>query len=143
TNTFDAEFGRNSGSVVNVVTKSGTNQVHGDVYEFLRNDVLNTRGFFDGSVAKYIQNRFVATLGGPIKKDKTFIFGSYEGNRLVQGISSGSVQLPSGAEAMGNFSASSAFQTDTPGISDNFAGILNARGGGACGAAIKGGAGAA
>jgi Carboxypeptidase regulatory-like domain/TonB dependent receptor len=94
TNTFDAEYGRNSGSVVNVVTKSGTNAVHGDFYEFLRNQALNDRGYFDPFLLDYKQNQFGATLGGPIKKDKTFIFGSYEGNRLVQGISSGNVTLP-------------------------------------------------
>ncbi|MGA7853564.1 MAG: carboxypeptidase regulatory-like domain-containing protein [Candidatus Acidiferrales bacterium] len=103
TNTFDAEYGRNSGSVVNVVTKSGTNSVHGDVYEFLRNNALNTRGYFDPAVAPYHQNQFGGTLGGPIKKDKTFIFGSYEGNRLIQGISSGQVFLPSTDEASGIF----------------------------------------
>ncbi len=93
TNTFDAEYGRNSGSVVNVVTKSGTNQFHGDVYEFFRNnDALNTRGYFDATVAAYHQNQFGATFGGPIKKDKTFFFGSYEGNRQIKGISSGTVQ---------------------------------------------------
>jgi hypothetical protein len=103
TNTFDAEYGRNSGSVVNVVTKSGTNSIHGDFYEFLRNDALNTRGYFDPFLLDYKQNQFGATLGAPIKKDKTFIFGSYEGNRLVQGISSGTVLLPSPAEVGGNF----------------------------------------
>src|ERR1700735_1271271 len=103
TNTFDAEYGRNSGSIVNVVTKSGTNSVHGDFYEFLRNDALNTRGYFDPFLLDYKQNQFGATLGAPIKKDKTFIFGSYEGNRLVQGISSGTVLLPSPAEVGGNF----------------------------------------
>src|SRR5271167_2098851 len=101
TNTFDAEYGRNSGSVVNVVTKSGSNEVHGDFYEFIRNDVLNTRGFFDSTVPDYKQNQFGATLGAPIKKDKTFIFGSYEGNRLRKGISSGEVILPTAAEAGG------------------------------------------
>ncbi len=105
TNTFDAEYGRNSGSVVNVVTKSGTNSVHGDVYEFFRNKILNTKGFFDTTVPDYKQNQFGATLGGPIKKDKTFIFGSYEGDRLRQGISSGQVLLPTAAEAGGDFSA--------------------------------------
>jgi outer membrane receptor protein involved in Fe transport len=105
TNTFDAEYGRNSGSVVNVVTKSGTNSVHGDFYEFFRNKVLNTKGFFDSTVPDYKQNQFGATLGGPIKKDKTFIFGSYEGDRLRQGISSGQVVLPTAAEANGDFSA--------------------------------------
>ena len=85
TNTFDAEYGRNSGSVVNVVTKSGTNQIHGDVYEFLRNNALNTRGYFDSTVAAYHQNQFGGTIGGPIKKDHTFIFASYEGDRRNQG----------------------------------------------------------
>ncbi len=122
TNTFDAEFGRNSGSVVNVVTKSGSNSVHGDVYEFLRNQALNTRGYFDPFLLDYKQNQFGATLGGPIKKDRTFIFGSYEGNRLIQGISTGSVTLPTAAEATGDFSGGQAFSgtlTDA-----NFATIL-------------------
>ncbi|MGA9998576.1 MAG: carboxypeptidase regulatory-like domain-containing protein [Candidatus Acidiferrales bacterium] len=104
TNTFDAEYGRNSGSVVNVVTKSGTNAVHGDFYEFLRNQALNTQGYFDPFKLDYQQNQFGATLGGPIKKDRTFLFGSYEGNRLVQGISSGKIFLPTASEAAGNFS---------------------------------------
>ncbi len=106
TNTFDAEYGRNSGSVVNVVTKSGTNSLHGDVYEFLRNQALNTRGYFDPFLLDYKQNQFGATGGGPIKKDKTFIFGSYEGNRLVQGFSSGTVVLPTASEVAGNFGGS-------------------------------------
>ena len=134
TNTFDAEYGRNSGSVVNVVTKSGTNNVHGDFYDFLRNNVLNTKGFFDPSIAKYIQNQFGATVGGPIKKDKTFIFGSYEGNRLRQGISSGQVFLPTtgvsglpGGEASGDFSAGPAFTGMLN--NQNFAQTLNNRAG--------------
>lgn len=106
TNTFDAEYGRNSGSVVNVVTKSGTNSVHGDFYEFLRNQALNDRGYFDPFLLDYKQNQFGGTLGGPIKKDKTFIFGSYEGNRLIQGISSGNVVLPTQPESTGDFSSS-------------------------------------
>ncbi len=109
TNTFDAEYGRNSGSVVNVVTKSGTNEIHGDFYEFLRNTSLNDRGYFDPSVADYHQNQFGGTLGGPIKKDKSFLFGSYEGNRRIQGESSGVVQLPSADEAAGNFGGPGAF----------------------------------
>ena len=89
TNTFDAEYGRNSGSIVNVVTKSGTNKVHGDFYEFFRNNVSEHAWIFRSFDADYKQNQFGATLGGPIKKDKTFIFGSYEGNRVLQGLSSG------------------------------------------------------
>ena len=133
TNTFDAEYGRNSGSVVNVVTKSGTNQVHGDFYEFIRNKALNTRGYFDSAVAAYRQNQFGGTLGGPIKKDKTFIFGSYEGNRLDTGKSSGTANLPTAAEAAGDFSEQN-IPGVTPaatfggGISDQtFANVLQAR----------------
>ena len=138
TNTFDAEYGRNSGSVVNVVTKSGTNTVHGDFYEFFRNKVLNTKGFFDSTVPDYKQNQFGATLGGPIKKDKTFLFGSYEGNRLRQGVSSGQVFLPTLVETGGDFSADGAFKGA---LSDQtFAGLLNSRPGCAAAVAAQGGA---
>jgi hypothetical protein len=98
TNTFDAEYGRNSGSVVNVVTKSGTNRVHGDVYEFFRNKVLNARGYFDPVNPQFNQNQFGGTLGGPIKKDRTFFFASYEGRRIRQGIPSPAVTVPSAQE---------------------------------------------
>jgi hypothetical protein len=138
TNTFDAEYGRNSGSVVNVVTKSGTNAIHGDFYEFLRNNVLNTAGYFDGGVVPdYKQNQFGATLGGPIKKDRTFIFGSYEGNRQIQGISSGTVVVPTLGQAAGDFSNEGGLQG---GIQDQaFANILASRntgGGQTCAAAV-------
>jgi hypothetical protein len=105
TNTFDAEFGRNSGSVVNVVTKSGTNALHGDVFEFFRNKVLNARGFFDSVKPDSKQNQFGATLGGPLRKDRTFIFGSYEGRRVRRGISSDVVTDPTAAERTGDFGA--------------------------------------
>src|SRR5216683_2268145 len=82
TNTFDAEYGRNSGSVVNVVTKSGTNSIHGNLYEFFRNKVLNARNYFEETRPQFQQNQFGGTLGGPIKKDRTFFFGSYEGRRV-------------------------------------------------------------
>ena len=111
TNTFDAEYGRNSGSVVNVVTKSGTNDLHGDLYEFFRNDVLNTRSIFDklnnqnALTLDYKQNQFGFTLGGPIKKDRTYIFGSYEGDRLRKGIDAGTVRFPPRRRPAENFSA--------------------------------------
>jgi hypothetical protein len=104
TNTFDAEYGRNSGAVVNVVTKSGTNEFHGNAYEFFRNQALNAKGFFDSTKLDYLQNQFGGTLGGPIKKDKTFFFVSYEGNRLRKGTSSDTVSVPSAAERAGDFS---------------------------------------
>ena len=105
TNTFDAEYGRNSGAVVNVVTKSGTNDLHGDVYDFFRNTALDARNFFDTTRANFKQNQFGGTLGGPLKKDSTFLFGSYEGRRTRQGISSGFVTLPTTAELGGTGAA--------------------------------------
>jgi hypothetical protein len=96
TNSFDAEYGRNSGSVVNVVTKSGTNDFHGSAFEFFRNTVLDARPFMFTPTNKpdFQQNQFGGTLGGPIKKDKTFFFASYEGRRIKQGILSNPVPLP-------------------------------------------------
>jgi hypothetical protein len=138
TNTFDAEYGRNSGSIVNVVTKSGTNQFHGDGYEFLRNRVLNARGFFDAARPDFKQNQFGGTLGGPVRRDRTFFFASYEGRHILQGISSDVVTVPTPAERSGDFSAGPAFAgtlTDA-----NVASILNARPGCAAGVAAEGGA---
>src|SRR6185503_4512421 len=94
TGQFDATFGRNAGANVNVVTKSGANNFHGAVFEFLRNDVLNANDFFrnragqDRGVLK--QNQFGFTLGGPVKKDKLLFFGSYQGTRQVNGVGGGS-----------------------------------------------------
>jgi hypothetical protein len=98
TNTFDAEYGRNSGSVVNVITKSGTNSIHGDVYEYFRNKVLNAQGYLNSVKPDEKQNQFGGTLGGPIKKDRTFFFVSYEGRRIRQGIPSPVVLVPTPAE---------------------------------------------
>jgi len=105
TNTFDAEYGRNSGSVINVVTKSVTNQVHGSGYEFFRNKVLNANEYcFTESEGlpcqkpQFNQNQFGGTFGGPIKKDRTFFFASYEGRRIRQGILSPAVTVPSSQE---------------------------------------------
>jgi hypothetical protein len=108
TNSFDAEYGRNSGAVVNVVTKSGTNAVHGSFYEFFRNDVLNAHPFtfFQAPKPEFRQNQFGGTIGGPIRKDKTFFFGSYEGRRIVQGVVSQPISVPTAAEVNnGDFSA--------------------------------------
>jgi len=103
TNTFDAEYGRNSGAVVNVVTKSGTNSLHGNVYEFFRNNGLNSKGYFDIEKPAFHQNQFGGTLGGPIKRDRTFFFVSYEGRRIRNGVSSDAVAVPTDDERIGNF----------------------------------------
>lgn len=105
-NTFDAEYGRNSGAVINVVTKSGTNQLHGSFYEFFRNDVLDSKGFLDPATPDNKQNQFGGTIGGPIRKDRTFIFGSYEGRRIVQGIVGDPTVVPTADERNGDFSQS-------------------------------------
>jgi hypothetical protein len=142
TNNFDAEFGRNSGAVVNVVTKSGTNSLHGSFYEFFRNDVLNAHQFSFGQTPKtpFKQNQFGGTLGGPIKKDKTFIFGSYEGRRIVNGEVSQPVPVPTGAEVNnGDFSSGSPFSGT---LTDNtVATILQNRPG--CASAVSAAGGAA
>ena len=82
---FSAEFGNSSGSVVNVISKSGTNRFHGTAYEFLRNDNLDAREFFDDDKPEFKRNQFGFTIGGPLRKNSTFFFGSYEGTRIRTG----------------------------------------------------------
>ena len=125
-NTFDAEYGRNSGAVINVVTKSGTNSWHGSVYEFLRNQALNSKGYLDLRRPDDKQNQFGGTFGGPIKKDRTFFFASYEGRRVVHGISSDPVVVPTAAERLGDFSATP-FDPSAIVGTQTFADILNSR----------------
>jgi hypothetical protein len=85
---YGAEYGKRPGGQVSIVTASGTNDVHGTIYEFLRNSDLDARNFFDqGSIPKFERNSFGGTLGGPIKKNKLFIFGNYEGFRQHLGVS--------------------------------------------------------
>ena len=98
TNNFDAEFGNYSGGIVNVVTKSGANQIHGSVFEFLRNTDLDARNFFSPERSFYRQNQFGGTVGGPIRKNKIFYFGDYQGTRSNQGIDTGLIAVPSLAE---------------------------------------------
>ena len=87
TNAMPAEFGRAAGGVINMTIKSGSNQFHGDAYEFMRNQILDSNDFFNSGNKKpsLRQNQFGATLGGPIKKEKTFFFVDYQGTRLRQG----------------------------------------------------------
>src|SRR5215813_8103979 len=121
TNTFDAEYGRNSGSVVNVITKSGTNQLHGNIYEFFRNTVLNANQYcltsFEGTPCdkpQFNQNQFGGTFGGPIKKDRTFFFTSYEGRRIRQGIPSPLVFVPTAAERPSATQPFADFSSESP-----------------------------
>src|SRR5260221_5380172 len=128
TNTFDAEYGRNSGAVVNVVTKSGTNDIHGNGYEFFRNQNLNAKGFFDTTKLDYLQNQFGATLGGPIKKDRTFFFVTYEGDRIRRGTSGDTVTVPTAAERLGDFSAGGQALAGDLSSGLNFAGQITQQG---------------
>ena len=127
TNSFDAEYGRFSGSVVNVVTKTGTNQIHGSAFEFLRNDKMDSRNFFDlnktnpatgqqiPDSAKGVlkRNQYGFTVGGPILKNRLFFFSDFQGTREVRGLSTGTISIPTDPERSGNFSdaAASGFST--------------------------------
>jgi hypothetical protein len=107
TNSFDAEFGRFSGSVMNAITKSGTNGFHGDVFEFLRNTDLDSRGYFDRSVPVLDRNQFGFAVGGPAIKDKLFWFTDYQGTRQHQGLSSSLLTLPTSSQRAGMFTPGS------------------------------------
>ena len=107
TNAFSAEYGRAEGSIILAVTKSGTNKLHGALWEFLRNDAVNARNFFaGGDKPKLRQNQFGLAVGGPVVRDRTFFFGSYEGLRLRQETFNLGFP-PTTAERVGDFSASS------------------------------------
>ncbi len=120
TSVFNAEYGRFSGSIVNIVTKSGTNDFHGSVYEFFRNDALDANDFFNNAnnlprtVLK--QNQFGATFGGPIRRNKHFIFGNYEGNRVRQGTGPFASNVPTADQRAGRLSFRNA--DGSPGILD-------------------------
>jgi hypothetical protein len=102
THTAPPEYGGSSGSMTSVVTKSGANQVHGSLYEFLRNDALDARNFFSAGVEPLKQNQFGGTFGGPVRRDHTFFFGYYEGFRNRQGVTRSSV-VATAAQRRGDF----------------------------------------
>src|SRR5205823_2771595 len=87
TNNYSAEYGRGSGGIVNAITKSGTNQIHGSAYYFHRNSALDARNFFDGAIPPFRRHQYGGAVGGPIKEDKTFFFTNYEGLREVKSLS--------------------------------------------------------
>jgi hypothetical protein len=116
TNNFDAEYGNYTGGIINVVTKSGTNKLHGEAFEFLRNTAFDARNYFSLQRDPYQQNQFGGTLGGPIVKDKVFFFTDYQGTRTVEGLSSGELTVPSLADRQGNLTdLESAFETGCAG----------------------------
>lgn len=101
TNNFDSEYGNYSGGQVNAITKSGTNEFHGEAFEFLRNDDLDARNYFSDIRGAFKQNQFGSTFGGPIVRKKIFFFVDYQGTRLTQG-QVAEVPLPSSTDLTGN-----------------------------------------
>src|SRR5882762_7736015 len=114
TNSFDAEYGKSSGAVMNAVTKSGTNGIHGTAFEFLRNDKFDANNFFDNQAppgadgkaprAELRRNQFGYAIGGPFWKNRLFWFTDYQGTRQVRGASTGLVELPTLDQRAGKFS---------------------------------------
>jgi len=101
THNANAEFGRNTGSTTNIVTRGGTNSFHGALWEFLRNDAMDSSDYFTRSIQPLKQNQFGGTFGGPVRKDKTFFFGYYEGFRNRKG-ETVNATVPSVADRQGN-----------------------------------------
>jgi Carboxypeptidase regulatory-like domain len=117
TSNFDAEYGEFSGGQINVVTKSGANAFHGDAFEFVRNTDLDARNYFSPARGAFDQNQFGGTVGGPIRKNKIFFFGDYQGTRSTQGVDTGQIPVPSAQDRAGNLSdlAGSFVTTDANG----------------------------
>lgn len=105
----DAEYGGFTGGIINVVTKSGTNDFHGNLFEFFRNTHLDARNYFSPERATFHQNQYGGTFGGPIQKEKIFFFADYQGQRYIQGMETGIVSVPSMANRNGDFGSAAAF----------------------------------
>jgi hypothetical protein len=118
TNNFDAEYGEYSGGQINVITKSGSNAFHGDVFEFLRNTNLDARNYFSPTRGSFDQNQFGGTLGGPVKRNNIFFYSDYQGTRQTQGVDTGLIPVPSSQDRAGNLLdlASSLVATTTDNI---------------------------
>lgn len=105
TNNFDAQYGYTAGAIVSVVTKSGTNEWHGNLFEFLRNNDFNARDYFSHQADPLKRNQFGGSLGGPIVKNKLFVFGNVQLTRTLLSSSEGYSYVPNNSELAGNFSA--------------------------------------
>lgn len=102
-NAYSSEYGRNAGAQINVITKSGTNLIHGSLFEFFRNDLLDARNFFASAKPKRRYNNFGGTVGGPIVKDKLFLFLSNEYRRVIQSTGTRTTTVPTDAQLAGDF----------------------------------------
>jgi len=105
TNNFDARYGGSGGAVVNIVTKSGTNRLHGSLFEYLRNGALNATNFFASQKDALKRNQFGGSIGGPILRDKLFYFGSYQGTTIASTSNANTAFVPTDAQRRGDFSA--------------------------------------
>ena len=114
TNTINPEYGRNSGAILNASIRSGTNSFHGDAFEFYRDTFLNTKDFFQKKPSVFHQNQFGGTIGGPIFRNHTFFFFSYQGTRARQAQAFNVPTVFTPAERAGDFSADG-IQTSTAG----------------------------
>jgi hypothetical protein len=103
TNNFDPEYGNYNGGMVTVVSKQGSNTFHGDAFEFFRNTALDARGYFDPARSTFKQNQFGGTIGGPVMRDRVFLFADYQGTRTQQGVSTGFISVPTIAQRRGEF----------------------------------------
>src|ERR1043166_1233239 len=103
TSNYTAEAGRTAGGVVNIITKSGSNDLHGSAFEFARNDKFDSRNFFSATKPLLNQHQFGGSLGGPVRRDRTFFFGDYEGFRQRQGVAN-LITLPTAKMRAGDFS---------------------------------------
>src|SRR5258707_340775 len=111
---YSAEYGRQAGAQINMTTKSGTNQIHGTLYEFVRNSRMDARNFFDTyKKPEYQRNVFGVSVGGPIRHDRTFFFFNYDGTRLQQGVTRTEL-IPTALERAGNFSQSAGVVVRNP-----------------------------
>ena len=128
TNNIDAEYGHYNGALVSVVTKSGTNEWHGSVFEFLRNTSLDAKNYFDTKRGIFRRNQFGATFGGPVVRDKLFFFLDYQGERELHGISGGIVPVPTLDQRNGIFSAPNAASDLSGSVSSIYwGGVLSKR----------------
>ncbi len=124
TGTYDAAFGRSAGAQINVALKSGTNKFHGTAYEFFRNAALDARNFFavtQDVAPRYQRNQFGFSIGGPIRRDRTFFFADYEGRRAAEGITQ-VTNVPTQLERTGDFSQSIFSKPQDPFTGSPFAG---------------------
>ncbi len=105
TSAYSADQGKNAGGLMNAVTRSGTNLFHGTAFEFLRNQKMDARNFFANTISPFRRNQFGGTVGGPIRRDKTFFFGSYQGTRVNSEPGTQSPIVLTAAQRTGDFSA--------------------------------------